>query len=147
MTLFFIAAIMAAHAQTTVCYNYDAAGNRTQKSNPCTSLTGEDPGKANNGKEAVLERSSGDSPASSNSMVEGKIVPNPSTGLFELRLNGAAEAGAWFELYDARGSLVLRQKADGALVSFDLTGKAVGNYFLYLRSSARQHGGWVVVKH
>lgn len=148
LSLLFIAIFASLHAQTTVCYNYDAAGNRIQKgSSVCAGFTGEDPEKNKKGKEPlVFERSSESNSSEAEAFIEGKIVPNPNNGQFELRLDQAPDEESWLELYDSEGSLLSRQKAAGLYVSFDMGGKASGNYFLYLRSTSRQAGNWIVVK-
>jgi hypothetical protein len=147
LSLLFIPIFASLHAQTMVCYNYDAAGNRIQKgSSVCAGFTGEDPEKGKNDKETIEERSSNANPTDSKVLIEGKIVPNPTNGDFELRLESVPQEDSWFELYDARGHFLFRQKVESMYTSFDLSSMAAGEYFLYLRAVPPQNGYWIILK-
>jgi hypothetical protein len=133
------------HAQTMVCYNYDAAGNRIQKNN-CASFTGNDPGKGDSGKESIIDRSFSTNSVPLITRIEGEIVPNPNNGVFELRLESVPQEDAWYELYDAHGQFLFRQKLEGTVALFDLSDMAPGAYFLFIRSSSLQNRSWSIVK-
>ena len=70
-----------------------------------------------------------------------RLYPNPSTGLFNLEMNGEAQAELEFALYNAIGQLVNRQVADfgtGQLNrQFDYSQQPTGMYTLMVRSGAK----------
>ncbi len=144
-------AICSATQAQVVCYTYDAAGNRTAKAiGPCNSSivsAGEQSIVA--GAESInLEpaKTPVPTPAPPQSTAMGKVYPNPNNGFFELQLDEAPEAGAWYELYDGRGVLIGRQQADGTSAVFDLSGKAAGEYLLFLRQANGALGRWLVIR-
>ena len=146
LTIFLLAFFQSVSAQM-VCYNYDAAGNRIQKgSSVCAGFKGGNPGENKNGEENIGDRSTESDANEDNVLVQGKIVPNPNKGLFELRLEKVPEQKAWFELYDIYGSLILRQELMTENTSFDLSDKPTGDYFLLLRIDEQQLGNWIIVK-
>lgn len=135
----------------TICYAYDTAGNRVTKfSGPCKSFIvspGEQSTVADSeqldleqGKTAMPTVTFSQSPATA------RIYPNPNNGHFELRLDEAPESNAWFEVYDVKGILVLRQQADGYSTVFDLSSSVGGDYFLFLYNQTGVVGKWKVVK-
>jgi hypothetical protein len=147
LSLLIIALGISANAQTTICYLYDAAGNRTQKSQVCGGFTGEDPNKGG-GSETTLERNSEEETTTLEAPGNGRIVPNPVTGQFELWLDADPALRVECELFDSNGKLVMRQKVESPVTTFDLSDSAAGLYYLLMRSEGDQPQirTWVVVK-
>lgn len=119
----------------TICFTYDAAGNRIKRESTC--------GISERSNEAPWTNAQTDNPA-----ISGIIAPNPNNGSFEVRLEATPDEAesARFELYDSNGRLVSKWPLQGLNTQLDISGKPAGQYFLLLRSEELRYGQWPVVK-
>ncbi len=148
--LFALTLVSALHAQT-VCYAYDAAGNRITKIiGPCNAfLVGPDePSTQQALPHQQLEAEKAAEPGTGEQVknIKGKVFPNPNHGPFSLVLDEEPPIGAWFELNDSKGSLLNRFQANGTTFTFDLGVSPAGEYYLFLRTSGNSYGQWKVIK-
>ena len=113
-----LCAVYALQAQTSVCFTYDAAGNRTKRELCCTACL------TNSG---VEDRQ----PVSVTSGAEKlTIVPNPSAGVVSFRTEGIP-ADAQVTLFDLSGAILAqRLLGDGR---FDWSAQPPGTYVVHIR--------------
>jgi hypothetical protein len=119
----------------TICFTYDAAGNRIKRESTC--------GISERSNEATNAEIKTDAKT-----ITGIVAPNPNSGSFEVRLEALPDEteSAQFELYDSNGRLVSKWPLQGLNTQIDISDKPAGQYFLLLRSEKARHGQWLVVK-
>jgi hypothetical protein len=151
-SLFFLAAFCTAAYSQSLCYTYDAAGNRRVKAaGPCNAPSGlvAPPAQSSNAL-SILDAASKPHIESKelmqSSLNRGIIVPNPVSSTFELRLEGEPTSDAVFELYDGLGRKIETKPATGVATNFDLTQEGAGIFYLLLKSNIGMAGQWKVIK-
>jgi hypothetical protein len=146
-TLLTFTIALTANAQT-VCYAYDAAGNRTTKVvGPCNSSIMAPPDEE--GLAIAKPQSIELGPTAQvqgQHTITGRVIPNPTNSVFEVNLEEEAPQGAVYELYDALGRLLAKQAAAGITATFDISGESPGVCYLFLNSGNAVIGKWVVAK-
>ena len=108
-------------AQTGICLEYDAAGNRISR-NDCMSAF------APTGEESNSLLKSSENAALTQEEI--RLFPNPTDGHFQIQTKGLPEETE-VAVLDALGRLLYKRPlADGQI---DLSGKASGTYYIRIR--------------
>lgn len=133
ITPLFLMAFYSSHAQSDFQYDYDAAGNRTQRS-------------------LIIPRYA--SPEDSVKLIvtgsiagyQVKLFPNPTQGAITLQVIGFENTEqSKAEVYDMQGRLVLSTPLLSGFTTIDLTPQLSGNYLLSIFVDGKRKQ-WKVVK-
>jgi hypothetical protein len=133
ITLLFLMAFYSSHAQSDFQYDYDGAGNRTQRS-------------------LIIPRYA--SPEDSVKLIvtgsiagyQVKLFPNPTHGAITLQVIGFENTEhSKAEVYDMQGRLVLSTPLLSGFTTIDLTPQLSGNYLLSIFVDGKRKQ-WKVVK-
>ncbi len=73
-----------------------------------------------------------------------RSYPNPSTGIFQISLNG--HLPGWITVSDVTGRVVRTMQVTSDIVTMDLRGEARGVYAITLRSAAGQASGRIILE-
>lgn len=141
---FFLLVFLISKSQNSVGYQYDANGNRTQRT-------------------FVGLRMSPDLPDKDSSKVEERnkqmamkyglsVYPNPTRDVVNISINKADETSQesirneTIYLMDNSGKEITRQKYDGKENLFDLSGRAAGVYYLRITFNKQEDVSYKVIK-
>lgn len=144
ITIIFVLFFMLSKSQNSVGYQYDANGNRTQRTFVGLRMSPDLPGKDSS---KVEERNK------EIAMKYGlSIYPNPTRDVVNISINKADETSqesirnATIYLMDNSGKEITRQKYDGKENLFDLSGRAAGVYYLRIAFNKQEDVSYKVIK-
>ena len=102
-------------------YIYDAAGNMAERRYVC-----------NNSAGGITSLQSMKATGHSNTLqAVSALYPNPTNGRFTVHMVNPLH-DARVEITNVQGSVISRSTVSGSLLSFDLSGKAAGTYFIQI---------------
>jgi hypothetical protein len=151
LTLILMASTLTLPAQSTVQFQYDDAGNRTERNiivlepestpNDSTLKTGELSDLPQLPKQTA---STAITQTIGQTVVQ--IYPNPTGGKFTVEIEAAGEESAGgLQLLSLSGEKIIDLKNPGRRTEVDLTGRPAGAYILYISISGKTHT-WKVIK-
>lgn len=114
-------------AQTGVCYDYDAAGNRIFRHDCISMLVSEEQQYSDHRSIGKIE--------TAQVQVQGELIvfPNPTKGIFQLQTNDFPPESD-VSVFDMNGKLLLKQKLNDG--QFDLTDYPAGTYYMNIVSES-----------
>ncbi|HMO40272.1 MAG TPA: T9SS type A sorting domain-containing protein [Saprospiraceae bacterium] len=114
-------------AQTGVCYEYDAAGNRTFRHDCMSMLASEEQHYSDHGSIGIGKIET--------AQVQGELIvfPNPTKGAFQLQTNDF-QPESDVSIFDINGKLLLKRKLNDG--QFDLTDYPAGTYYMNIVSES-----------
>ena len=133
----FISVCAALHAQNTVSYGYDAAGNRISRVIYVPGL-----------KSASVEEE--EQPASVYSEmladIELKIYPNPTDGLLNVEIHNLPDGKtADIRVYNLSGQMLVSRGKVAGFTDIDLSGQPQGTYLMKITAGEYQTE-WKIIK-
>ncbi len=115
-------------AQTGVCYEYDAAGNRTARNNCMSSLAAEEQQYSDFKLLDVIDKT-----ATTQTQGELIVFPNPTKGAFQLQTSDF-QPESDVSAFDMSGKLLFKRKLNDG--QFDLTDYPAGTYYIKIVSDS-----------
>jgi hypothetical protein len=123
-----------AYSQNSICFGYDAAGNRTNRTICLKS------------SETVADTSSAIQPIKDQlGEFEINLFPNPTLGLINVTISGVSEPVGYLLLSDLNGKILFKQESLQPTNRFDLSSFPKGIYILRIQATEKE-SVWKVIK-
>ena len=130
----------ALHAQGSVSYGYDSAGNRTSRVIHLSQMSPPAPPETQEEEEDPLEYSE------MLSDIQLNIYPNPTAGRLKVELlNLPDEQTVDIKVYNLSGQLIVAREKAGWQTEIDLSGQPAGTYLMKIEAG-EYRTEWRVIK-
>lgn len=130
-----------------IMFTYDATGSITKREFICnnTGVVMNRNAKAENTKVDFLKSGNKNEIAEEEILKVNAIMPNPTTGMFTVTLSKPVK-NANILLLNNTGSVIERKKITGIVVSFDISNRASGTYYVRIENEKLTSVTFKVIK-